>query len=161
MAVARAGPGKFPLKRRESEGSSRRVSNHAEQFKGIGLDPTKFEDGAELAGRVLEDARQLYGLDDDAAMSYFNGGKAQGDLVHGGRSPSIDETRRYLARARKIEEMADRLPVIKNASPADQKSQAFSHEINIRLLDRDSSPLAEPHTVSTHVGLPIAAVTIR
>ncbi len=29
-----------------------------------------------LAGRVLEDARRLYGLDDDAAMTYFNGGKA-------------------------------------------------------------------------------------
>lgn len=81
--------------------------------------------------------------------------------MHGGRSPSIDETRRYLARSRKIEEMADRLPVIKNASPADQKSQAFSHEINIRLLDRDSRPLPEPHTVSTNVGLPIAAGTTR
>lgn len=65
-------------------------------FEGTGLDPTKFEDGAELAARVLDDARRLYGNDLAAILAYYNGGKAAGDAVHAGKPAPYGETRRYL-----------------------------------------------------------------
>lgn len=65
-----------------------------------GEDPRNPEHQRAAAQRVIEDARRLYGDNQEAIVAYYNGGRAAGDAVAAGRAPPAKETQDYLARFR-------------------------------------------------------------
>lgn len=65
-----------------------------------GEDPNNPAHQQAAAQRVIEDARRLYGDNQEAIVAYYNGGKAAGDAVAAGRAPPAKETQDYLARFR-------------------------------------------------------------